>query len=129
MTGELTIAIKGGLRKSAQKVLEHTDELQKKLDNLVIEENNVKRKLTNDEIDDFFKHLEEVAKVSKRINTVGSGGLLKYEKIISRNMVKQEHEMSCAAACLKQLSKDNGIELAEETIREMGKTFKRKIWN
>ncbi|KIX20561.1 hypothetical protein SY27_11660 [Flavobacterium sp. 316] len=63
MTGELTVAIKGDLRKSAQEVLEHTDDVKKKLDNLVIEENNLKRKLTNDEIDDFFKHLEDVAEV------------------------------------------------------------------
>ena len=63
MGTELTVAIKNGLQKSAKEVLEHTDELQKKLDNLVIEENNLKRKLTNDEIDDFFKHLEKVAEI------------------------------------------------------------------
>ena len=73
MGGELTAAIKGGLRKSAKEVLEHTDELKKKLDNLVIEENNLKRKLTNDEIDDFFKHLDEVAGFKKAIITLKKG--------------------------------------------------------
>ncbi|KIX20559.1 hypothetical protein SY27_11645 [Flavobacterium sp. 316] len=73
MGGEITAAIKGGLHKSAKEVLEHTDDLKKKLDNLVIEENNLKRKLTNDEIDDFFKHLEDVADISKLSKVAGRG--------------------------------------------------------
>ena len=85
MTGEITAAIKGSLRKSAKEVLEHTDELQKKLDNLVIEENNLKRKLTNDEIDDFFKHLEEVAERRKIVD-----GGLRGSKVLS---TKQKEEI------------------------------------
>ncbi|VXB82951.1 conserved hypothetical protein [Flavobacterium sp. 9AF] len=60
MTGELTVAIKGGLRKSAKEVLEHTDDVKKELDNLVIEENNVKRRLTSTEKIDVIEHLENL---------------------------------------------------------------------
>ncbi|UOX34880.1 hypothetical protein LXD69_05055 [Flavobacterium sediminilitoris] len=71
MGGEITAAIKGGLRKSAKEVLEHTDDVEKQLDNLVIEENNVKRKLTQAEKDKVIKHLDEVAEsFKKRLNQV-----------------------------------------------------------
>ncbi|WP_276727847.1 hypothetical protein [Chryseobacterium carnipullorum] len=52
----------------------------------------------------------------------GTGGVLKYLEILSRNMVAQEHNMSCAAACIRQLAKDNGIELTEKAIREFART-------
>lgn len=52
----------------------------------------------------------------------GTGGVLKYLEVLSRNMVAQEHNMSCAAACIRQLAKDHGIELTEKVIREFART-------
>ena len=52
----------------------------------------------------------------------GTGGVLKYLEVLSRNMVAQEHNMSCAAACIRQLAKDNGIEMTEKAIREFART-------
>jgi hypothetical protein len=72
-------------------------------------------------VDDVFKWLEELLKGGK-ILKIGSGGFLKYEKIISRNMVKQEELNSCVAACIKQLANDNKIDLTEEAIRILAKT-------
>lgn len=56
-----------------------------------------------------------------RIGT-GTGGILKYLEVLSRNMVAQEHNMSCAAACIRQLAKDNGIEMTESAIRKLAGT-------
>lgn len=56
-----------------------------------------------------------------RIGT-GTGGILKYLEVLSRNMVAQEHNMSCAAACIRQLAKDHGMELTEKVIREFART-------
>lgn len=52
----------------------------------------------------------------------GSGGFLKYKKVISRRMIKQEHQMSCAAACITQLAKDKGIKITEKVVREFAGT-------
>lgn len=52
----------------------------------------------------------------------GTGGVLKYLEVLSRNMLAQEHSMSCAAACIRQLAKDHGIELPEKVIREFART-------
>ncbi|NHN25544.1 hypothetical protein FIA58_007630 [Flavobacterium jejuense] len=54
--------------------------------------------------------------------TTGSGGFFKYNKILSRNMVAQEKNMSCAAACIKQLAKYDGIEISEELVRKFAGT-------
>ncbi len=37
-------------------------------------------------------------------------------------MVAQEHNMSCAAACIRQLARDNGIEMTEEAVRKLAGT-------
>ncbi|BFO65410.1 cysteine peptidase family C39 domain-containing protein [Chryseobacterium sp. KCF3-3] len=52
----------------------------------------------------------------------GTGGILKYLEVLSRNMIAQEHSMSCAAACIRQLAKDHGIEMTEATIRKLAGT-------
>ena len=52
----------------------------------------------------------------------GTGGVLKYLEVLSRDMLAQEHSMSCAAACIRQLAKDNGIEMTESTIRKLAGT-------
>jgi len=82
----LTVAIKGGLRKSAKEVLEHTDDIKKELDNLVIEENNVKRRLTQAEKADVIEHLDEVAERKKQI--IPNGGITKGFSIINPKVMK-----------------------------------------
>ncbi|WP_075343121.1 cysteine peptidase family C39 domain-containing protein [Tenacibaculum agarivorans] len=69
------------------------------------------KKLNKKEIKEVFNSLE-----------FGSGGFLKYKKIISRKMIKQEHQMSCAAACITQLAEDNGIKITEKVVREFAGT-------
>ena len=115
--GELTAAIKGGLRKSAKEVLEHSDDVKKKLDNLVIEENNLKRKLTNDEIDDFFKHLEDVAEVdfmaSHKIGNLGG-------KVATERQIRQ----------LRGILKQKGVNLIlEGDIKNALNQFKPIVIN
>uniref|UniRef100_UPI00301D88E5 cysteine peptidase family C39 domain-containing protein n=1 Tax=Elizabethkingia meningoseptica TaxID=238 RepID=UPI00301D88E5 len=61
-------------------------------------------------------------KILKPKLRTGTGGVLKYLEILSRNMVAQEHSMSCAAACIRQLAKDHGIELSEKVIRRFART-------
>ncbi|MDR6921315.1 MULTISPECIES: cysteine peptidase family C39 domain-containing protein [Chryseobacterium] len=56
-----------------------------------------------------------------RIGT-GTGGILKYLEVLSRSMIAQEHSMSCAAACIRQLAKDHGIEMTEAAIRKLAGT-------
>ena len=49
---------------------------------------------------------------------VGMGGRLPYRsQIPSSRMVCQELQMSCGAACVRQLLRDEGIEVAESVIR------------
>ncbi|AJW64572.1 hypothetical protein VO54_03133 [Elizabethkingia miricola] len=51
----------------------------------------------------------------------GTGGVLKYLEVLSRNMVAQEHSMSCVAACVRQYCKDLKIKniLSEKKIFEL----------
>ncbi|MDR4891691.1 MULTISPECIES: hypothetical protein [unclassified Chryseobacterium] len=55
-----------------------------------------------------------------RIGT-GTGGILKYLEVLSRNMIAQEHNMSCVAACVRQYCKDLGVSniLSENKIFEI----------
>ncbi|WP_326981662.1 cysteine peptidase family C39 domain-containing protein [Chryseobacterium sp. MYb264] len=53
----------------------------------------------------------------------GTGGAFKYlSEITSARMFCQEERMSCAAACIRQLAKDNGIDVPESLVREFAKT-------
>jgi len=52
----------------------------------------------------------------------GIGGGLPYNKsIVTSLMVSQELPMSCGPACVRQLLKDAGLEISEETIRKLSK--------
>ena len=68
MTGEITAAIKRGLRKSAKEVLEHTDELKK----------TAKNAEEAKQIDEVIEHMEDVAELDYLakwdIPTTGPGG-------------------------------------------------------
>ncbi|NML70848.1 hypothetical protein HHL23_13745 [Chryseobacterium sp. RP-3-3] len=53
----------------------------------------------------------------------GTGGAFKYlSEITSTRIFCQEEPMSCAAACIRQLAKDNGIEVSESLVRELART-------
>ena len=52
----------------------------------------------------------------------GTGGFLKYKRVLSRDVFRQEELNSCAAACIRQIAKDNGIDLPEKRIRELART-------
>ncbi|NHN25548.1 hypothetical protein FIA58_007650 [Flavobacterium jejuense] len=90
----------------------------------------LKQQLKNEP--ELAKQIDELVEESKRVvdeiientnkTTTGSGGFFKYNKILSRNMVAQEKNMSFAAACIKQLAKDDGIEISESAIRTITKT-------
>ncbi|NHN25528.1 hypothetical protein FIA58_007545 [Flavobacterium jejuense] len=56
MGGEITTAIKGGLRKSAKEVLEHTDDLKK----------TAKNADEAKQIDEVIEHLEDVTESFKK---------------------------------------------------------------
>ena len=55
------------------------------------------------------KYLDELLKWKSYKSLIGSGGLIKYKKVLSRNMVGQEKGMACAAACIEQLTIDYNI--------------------
>jgi hypothetical protein len=99
------------LKKQAKQVIKSSIELTKKLKN-TDELNN---------IDEIIEHFENVSGITKA-SLVGSGGVLKYFKIISKKMIAQEHNMSCATACIRQVSKDKKIILNEKTIKKIVKT-------
>ncbi len=61
LSGELTAAIKNGLRKGANKLIKHEDEIRKQLDEVVIEDGNSTRKLTETDKTKFFEELKKVA--------------------------------------------------------------------
>lgn len=68
------------------------------------------------------KLIEKLDELYKFAKNIGSGGILKYQEILSRNMIKQEEWMSCAASCVKQLADDFGIKISEREIRILAKT-------
>ena len=52
------------------------------------------------------KYLGDLLKWKTYKSYIGTGGLIKYKKVLSRNMIGQEKGMSCAAACIEQLTID-----------------------
>ncbi|GAA5095225.1 hypothetical protein GCM10023210_27690 [Chryseobacterium ginsengisoli] len=62
LSGELTIAIRNGLKRSALRLVEKEEDLaklEKQLDDVVIEENGTRRKLRKEEKENIFRELEE----------------------------------------------------------------------
>ncbi|CAL2093127.1 Metallopeptidase toxin 4 [Tenacibaculum sp. 190524A02b] len=73
-------------------------------------------------IDDLKKlNKRQVEEIFDRLDS-GSGGFYNYKKIISRNMIKQEEWMSCAAACLVKYADDFNIKISEKKARILAKT-------
>jgi len=70
LSGELTIAIRNGLKRSAIKLLGKEEDfvkLEKQSDEVLIEENGVQRKLTQDEKDEVLDEVEEAAKLTEDV--------------------------------------------------------------
>lgn len=68
MSGELTVAIKNGLKKAATKLVDKEEDLaklEKQLDEAVIEENGKKRKLTQEEKDEILDEIEGKAELTE----------------------------------------------------------------
>ncbi|UOX34878.1 hypothetical protein LXD69_05045 [Flavobacterium sediminilitoris] len=107
MSGELTVAIKGGLRKSAQEALEHTDDLKKTAKNA--DETN--------QIDEVIEHLEDVAEVdfmaSHKIGNLGG-------KVATERQIRQ----------LRGILKQKGVNLIlEGDIKNALNQFKPIVIN
>ena len=77
MGGEITATIKGGLRKSAKEVLEHTDELKK----------TAKNADEAKQIDEVIEHLDGMAKSGIPMSPPGGKGFLEGQKL-SRQEIK-----------------------------------------
>jgi hypothetical protein len=65
-----------------------------------------------------LKEVLDYIVVVAKANFSGTGGFLKYTRIIGTNMVGQEDPLSCAIAYLRQFAKDKGIILTEDRIRK-----------
>ena len=73
--------------------------------------------LARKQLDEIFDNGLD-AKVFKS----GSGGFLKFKRVLSRNVFRQEEINSCAAACIRQLAKENDKILNEKVIRDLART-------
>ncbi|MGH1519960.1 hypothetical protein [Chryseobacterium sp. JK1] len=76
LSGELTVAIHNGLRKSAKKLVEKERDLAKleeQLDNIIIEENGTQRKLTQQERKEILDEIGEIAELKKNVEPEGPG--------------------------------------------------------
>ncbi|WP_294301436.1 hypothetical protein [uncultured Chryseobacterium sp.] len=63
------------------------------------------------------------SKILKPKLGAGTGGAFKYlSEISSSRIFCQEEPMSCAAACIRQLAKDNGIDITESLVKEFART-------
>ncbi|CAM4198134.1 MULTISPECIES: cysteine peptidase family C39 domain-containing protein [Flavobacterium] len=133
MSGELTVAIKGGLRKSAKEVLEHSDDVKK----------TAKNAEEAKQIDEVIKHLEDVAEAgikntSKRAKRVArtakegdihksffenAGISLKKEEGLGL-ISGQTKPNTCAANSLRMVLDDLGITKYEDTLAAALKTDK-----
>lgn len=99
-----------------QELLEMFTKGGKKLQNFV---ENLWKKIA----DWFLKNKKLIENAyTKFFPKSGVGGVLKYAKIISRDVYKQEEWMSCAAATIRQLAKEKGLILSEKEIRLLAKT-------
>jgi hypothetical protein len=63
------------------------------------------------------------SKILKPKLGTGTGGAFKYlSEISSSKIFCQEEPMSCAAACIRQLAKDNSIDISESAVRKLANT-------
>lgn len=90
LSGELTIAIRNGLKRSATKLVEKEEDfvkLEKQLDEATIEENGVQRKLTQDEKDEV---LDEVKKDAENPETTNRQKKVETKKTINLSKIENK---------------------------------------
>lgn len=90
LSGELTVAIHNGLRKSAKEIVgtpESKNQFEKQLDSL-IKEGQVTRK----EVDDLLEHLDELAEVERKLGDFVIHGEDDISEAFIKNIVKQVRE-------------------------------------
>jgi predicted double-glycine peptidase len=107
---KILFSTRNGIEKLGIVIVAKVDEFLLKWNNRTIFKGNQKA------VEDFWE-----TTLKPKLGS-GTGGVLKYLKVLSRNVYAQEHNMSCAAACIRQLAKDKGIEITEETIRALART-------
>ncbi|MDH7447095.1 hypothetical protein [Aquimarina sp. 2201CG14-23] len=98
------------LKKKAGEALEAAEALAKNAEN-------------SDDLEDIIEHLENFSGTIRE-SVIGTGGFLKYSKILSRKVFGQEDSLSCAIACIRQLAKDQKIVLTENQVRKFGEIIK-----
>lgn len=96
LSGELTIAIRNGLKRSATKLVvkeEDFAKLEKQLDEAVVEENGVRRKLKKEEKDGIVDELEghiEKEKIKRKVDKKYKEFCKKWENISLLKLTKNE---------------------------------------
>ena len=84
LSGEVTLAIKNGLQKTAKELIKSAESkasFEKELDNLVEE-----GKITQAEADDVIAHLEEVAEVERKLTNAWDNGKLLSERTLRKRI-------------------------------------------
>ena len=131
--GELTAAIKGGLRKSAKKALDYEDDILKELDEIIIEDGNVSRKLTDEEKFRTVLTLEDVAdggraliKNIEELFDISGGRLLtKKELRTLKSFLREKYNVR-----LRFVDVDHTLRTSKTIIRSDGKKIsKLEDWN
>ncbi|MCI3938120.1 hypothetical protein MQX03_12980 [Chryseobacterium aahli] len=96
LSGELTIAIRNGLKRSAVKLVgteENLTKLEKQLDEVIVEENGVRRKLKKEEKDGIVDELEghiEKEKIKRKVDKKYKEFCKKWENISLLKLTKNE---------------------------------------
>ncbi|NHN25520.1 hypothetical protein FIA58_007505 [Flavobacterium jejuense] len=122
--GEITAAIKGGLRKSAKEVLEHTDDLKKTAKNA----DELKQ------IDEVIEHLEETSRNFKIDNFIERG--IKSGKTIGKidkaTIIRELHNVTETATEVSRALKKGKIKLEKlddidffKAIKEPGESLEK----
>lgn len=117
LSGELTVAIKNGLKRSAKKLVEKEEDLAKleqKLDEAIIEENGKSRKLTQNEKDEIIDELEETIEKRKRSKDGANGGLSEKFSIVKPKVLKYWTQYLEKRGVKFEIGTEEAIEILKE---------------
>ena len=109
MVGELTAAIKGGLRKSAKKVLEHTDDLKK----------TAKNAEEAKQIDEVIEHLYKVAEETTDYSS-------RFAKKVLKNLDEVSSKIKNYESSIQKLKYEEGMLLNNAKKIEIKKVTQKK---